>query len=57
MRRLLLIIPVHRLSLYRFVVEDIVNHEKKKGVVRFEVKWVGYESTENTWEPVDNILP
>ena len=28
---------------------------EKNGKVEFEVKWLGYASTENTWEPPANL--
>jgi hypothetical protein len=39
-----------------WLVEDIVNHKgvfKKKGSLSFEVKWVGFDSSQNTWESWD----
>lgn len=34
-----------------YEVEGIVDHKKSKGGWLFLVKWVGYDSEENTWEP------
>ena len=36
-----------------WVVEEIVNHKgvfKKKSSLSFEVKWLGFDSSQNTWE-------
>ena len=43
-----------------FEIEAIVNGPwKKKGhrYGKYEIKWVGYESEENTWEPRNHIPP
>jgi hypothetical protein len=39
-----------------WVVEEIVNHKgvfKRKGSLTFEVKWLGFDSSQNTWESWD----
>ena len=33
-----------------YEVEEIVNHRKKNGKIQYFLKWVGYSSSENTWE-------
>jgi hypothetical protein len=38
-----------------FLIEDILNHRKSKGVISYLVKWLGYPHSENSWEPLVNI--
>uniref|UniRef100_A0A0N4ZV43 Chromo domain-containing protein n=1 Tax=Parastrongyloides trichosuri TaxID=131310 RepID=A0A0N4ZV43_PARTI len=39
-------------------VEDIVGRRiDRKGKVMYEIKWKGYSSSENTWEPKKNLNP
>ena len=33
--------------------EKVVAQRTAKGVTQFQVKWVGYESKHNTWEPIE----
>ncbi|RWS21523.1 uncharacterized protein B4U80_04727, partial [Leptotrombidium deliense] len=39
-----------------FCVENIVKERVRSGKVEFLVKWSGYSSDDNTWEPEENIL-
>ena len=39
-----------------FLVENIVGHRKSRKGIEFLVKWQGYPSSENTWEPRENLL-
>jgi len=39
-----------------FAAEAIVNKRFRKGKIEYFVKWQGYPSTDNTWEPEKNIL-
>ena len=50
------------MSTMSFWGDDIFNVEKilkkkrtENGEVRYLVKWDGYDSTENTWEPPENF--
>jgi hypothetical protein len=36
-------------------VEEIVDQKKVKGKTFYLVKWLGYPSDQNTWEPVENL--
>ncbi|TPX54599.1 hypothetical protein PhCBS80983_g05863 [Powellomyces hirtus] len=36
-------------------VEELVAHKKVKGKLMFFIKWKGYPSSDNTWEPAENI--
>jgi hypothetical protein len=36
-----------------YEVERIVNERVMDGVTLFEIKWKGYSSSENTWEPLE----
>jgi len=38
-----------------YEVENIVNKRFKGGKVQYYVKWKGYDSEENTWEPVEHL--
>ena len=39
-----------------FVVEQIVDHRLRYGQYQWLVKWRGYDSSENTWEPASSFL-
>lgn len=38
-----------------YLVEDVVNHKRVQGKIMFLVKWLGYPSSDNTWEEYANI--
>src|SRR6267154_3001849 len=40
-----------------FEVETIINHRffGRRKVLQYLIKWKGYPSSDNTWEPVDNV--
>ena len=38
-----------------YTVSRIVDHKVDKGVIYFLVEWEGYDSSNNTWEPRDNL--
>jgi len=39
-----------------FLVEAIIDKKNEKGVVKYLVKWKGYGTKDNTWEPQSNIF-
>ena len=40
----------------KWIVEKIVDHKPKRGKIRqLKVKWKGYDSKDNTWEPIDKM--
>ncbi len=40
-----------------YYVEKILNHKyESNGSIKFLVKWEGYDSSSNTWEPIDSFL-
>ncbi|MCJ1328697.1 hypothetical protein MMC10_005374 [Thelotrema lepadinum] len=39
-----------------YVVEKVLGHDIDRNVVKYEVKWQGYDETENTWEPEENLV-
>ncbi|ODM91682.1 Heterochromatin protein 1 [Orchesella cincta] len=38
-----------------FKVEKIVTKKLIDGVVHYRIKWVGWDSKDNTWEPIDHL--
>jgi hypothetical protein len=38
-----------------FLIEDVVNHKKDGDTIYYQIKWVGYPTDDNTWEPLENI--
>ena len=40
-----------------YVVEQLLDVRKEKGRFEFLVKWCGFESEHNTWEPTANLNP
>lgn len=38
-----------------YVVEKIVDKRTKNGRHEYFLKWKGYSSAENTWEPKENV--
>lgn len=38
-----------------YEVEEIVGKKTNKGKTLYQVKWVGYSSDQNTWEPLENL--
>jgi hypothetical protein len=39
-----------------YLIENIVGHKKEGGKIMYLVKWVGYPTEYNTWEPFVNIV-
>ena len=46
-------VPIDREEEYK--VEVIIRHHGKPGHHTFLIKWKGYSTTENTWEPEQNL--
>ena len=38
-----------------FEVEKVVDSRMRKGVRQYQVKWKGYDESENTWEPAEHL--
>lgn len=38
-----------------FKVERIVKHRMRRGQIEYMIKWDGYSSSDNTWEPESNL--
>jgi hypothetical protein len=38
-----------------YLIEGVVNHRKRKNNIEYLIKWVGYPSDENSWEPLSEI--
>jgi hypothetical protein len=47
-------VPVHKKT---YEVESILGHrlEKNEKVIKFQVKWQGYDENEATWEPFSHL--
>ena len=39
----------------QFTVEAIVGKRRRGGRAEYQVKWLGFDDSENTWEPIDNL--
>ena len=39
-----------------FMVERILGQRERKGKLEYHIKWLGYDTSHNSWEPHDNIL-
>jgi transposase InsO family protein len=39
------------------VVDHIINHKGKGKTLRFRVKWMDFDNSHNTWEPLSHFLP
>jgi hypothetical protein len=37
-------------------VEAIVRARRRKGILEFLVKWLGYDDLENSWQPLENVV-
>jgi hypothetical protein len=40
----------------KFVTEAITDHDFRDGKLVLRIKWLNFPESENTWEPVDNLL-
>lgn len=38
-----------------YVVEDVVKKKVVNGEIFYRIKWEGYPSWQNTWEPASNL--
>ena len=38
-----------------YEVDAIVDKKVRKGKVKYFVKWTGYDSSQNTWEPKEHL--
>lgn len=38
-----------------FIIEKIVGHRSRRGIYEYKIKWEGYSTRENTWEPATNL--
>jgi hypothetical protein len=39
----------------QFIVESVVGKRVKRGRIEYELKWKGFDSKDNTWEPIENL--
>lgn len=47
---------VQRITGSTFRVEKILNRRKRRGKVEYLVKWLNHPSSENSWEPAENVF-
>ena len=47
--------PVKIDSEKKYVVEEILNRQERRGKTKYLVKWKGYMAEENTWERLENL--
>jgi len=47
--------PIILNDLIEYEVEEIIKHRKRRNKNEYLVKWKGYDSHENTWEPESNL--
>ncbi len=40
----------------KFIIESLEKRQKRKGKIHFWVKWLGYPSSQNTWEPRTELM-
>lgn len=40
----------------KYEVEKIVNDKTENGRKFYRIKWVGYDKSQNTWEPAEAII-
>ena len=38
-----------------YEVEQVLGHREISGTAYYLVKWKGYSTSENTWEPIENL--
>jgi hypothetical protein len=38
-----------------YKVEEILDRQRISGKPHYLVKWKGYDTSENTWEPIENL--
>jgi len=38
-----------------YEVEKILGKRKRQGGVEYLIKWAGYDNSQNTWEPEENL--
>ena len=39
-----------------FEVEKICGKKEERGVTLYNIKWIGWDASTNTWEPIENLL-
>ena len=38
-----------------YLIESIVGHKRARTGILYQVKWLGYPTSENSWEPLENL--
>ena len=39
-----------------YEIDKIVGKRIIKGIVEYKVKWLGYDETQSTWEPIKHLI-
>ena len=38
-----------------FEIEEVMDHKLGRGGLQFYIKWKGFPTSANTWEPIENL--
>ena len=49
------LLPIKVATEKKYIVEEILDKQEKKGKMKYLVKWKGYTAEKNTWEGLENL--